>query len=145
MNKSISFCCISYNHAQFIERCIKSIWAQNLQNAEILALDDGSKDDSVKVLNELQKISPYPMSVIAQENSGIIGLNSNRLIKAARGELLAFISCDDEFIPNTFAEKIAFFDDEKMALVYHSQITFIDNNNNKLKGIPMIIDDIGLR
>ena len=143
MNKPISFCCLSYNHARFIERCITSIWAQNLQNAEILVLDDGSNDDSVKILRELQRTSPHPMSVIAQENSGNIGANLNKLIKQAKNKLIAFISCDDEFIPNTFAEKISLFNEEQMALVYHTQIVFVDDNNKRLSGYPkMQLDDI---
>ena len=52
MNKKlISFCCLSYNHENYIEQCIRSIWNQNYKNIEILALDDGSKDNSVSILN----------------------------------------------------------------------------------------------
>ena len=65
-NKLLSVCCLSYNHAQFIEKCIKSIWNQDYDNIEILALDDGSTDDSINVLNSLKEISPIPMKVFAQ-------------------------------------------------------------------------------
>lgn len=143
MSRLISFCCVCYNHAEFVERCVKSIWAQDLKNAEILVLDDGSKDNSVEILMELQKVSPYPMSVMTQENSGNIGANLNKLIQQTQGELIALISCDDEFIPNTFAEKIAFFDDEKLALVYESQMIFVDEDNEILSDFPkMSLDDI---
>ena len=132
--KLISFCCLSYNHENYIEQCIRSIWNQNYNNIEILALDDGSKDNSVSILNRLKVQSPCPMTIITQENSGNIGANFNKLIKRAKGELIAFIACDDAFIENSFEEKLNMLNqNNNLALVCHSKITFVDENNNLIE------------
>lgn len=57
-NQLLSVCCLSYNHEQYIEKCIKSIWNQNYDNIEILALDDGSSDGSINILNSLKGSQP---------------------------------------------------------------------------------------
>ncbi len=86
--------------------------------------------------------SPLPMRVFAQENSGKIGANANKLIAAASGELLAFISCDDEFVPRTFAKKIAMFAaNSNLALVCESQITYVSEAGEPLNyGMRMKLD-----
>lgn len=138
-NKLLSVCCLSYNHEQYIEKCIKSIWNQNYDNIEILALDDGSTDNSINVLNSLKDISPIPMKVFTQENSGNIGKNFNKLFNEAKGELIAVISCDDEFIPNTFHKKVSLMSDNKnLAFICDSQIIAIDENNNIIDNYPTL-------
>ena len=98
----LSVCCLCYKHKKFAAECINSIWALDRSDIEIIALDDGSPDESVKVLTELQAASPCRFELITQENSGRIGYNFNRMISAARGEFIAFISCDDALNPANF-------------------------------------------
>lgn len=136
MDIEISFCTLSFNHAKFIKQCIQSIHAQGLFSYEIIALDDGSKDESAKILQDLAKISPCPMRVISQKNSGKIGANCNKMASFARGKFLAFISCDDAFVANTFKEKLAFFEDENIALVLDKNINFINENNEPFENPP---------
>ena len=138
-NKLLSVCCLSYNHEQYIEKCIKSIWNQNYDNIEILALDDGSTDNSINVLNSLKDISPIPMKVFTQENSGNIGKNFNKLFNEAKGEFIAVIACDDEFIPNTFHKKVSLMSDNKnLAFICDSQIIAIDENDNTIDNYPTL-------
>lgn len=131
--KLLSFCCLSYNHAKFIEQCIKSIWNNDYKNIEIIVLDDGSTDNSVEILNQLQKESPYTMKVISQENCGCIGKNINTLIKEANGEFLSIIACDDALIENSINQKIQDLTaDDKLAFICHSKIIAVDENNSKI-------------
>jgi alpha-1,3-rhamnosyltransferase len=72
----ISFCCVSYNHEKFIERYLESIWnlesiwTQDYKNIEIIVVDDGSTDESVKVLESLKSKSPFPLKILTQQNTG---------------------------------------------------------------------------
>lgn len=102
-----SVCCLGYNHANFLEQTIRSIWNDGYQDIEIIALDDGSSDESVKILNELADKSPFPMRVIAQENTGHIAKNINRLLKYASGEFVAVIALDDVYDKGCISKKAA--------------------------------------
>ena len=122
----LSVCVVSYNHEKYIKECIESIWNNDYKNIEILALDDGSKDNSANILKELQKNSPYPMTVFVQKNSGNIGANFNKLFKAAKGEYITVLACDDKLAENTLNFKIQkFLADKNLAFICHSKINGI--------------------
>lgn len=143
MNKGLlSFCCVSYNHEKYIEGCIRSIWEQDYADIEILVLDDGSKDNSVAILNELKSKSPVPMQIIAQENTGMIGANFDKLIKSCNGEFFAIIACDDKFIPNTINAKVkSLLENDSLAFICHSQVTAINENDEITDIVPPLTLD----
>ncbi len=134
MNKGLmSFCCLSYNHANYIEECIKSIWEQDYKNIEIIALDDGSTDESVTILKKLKEISPCPITVISQDNSGCIGENFNKLIQLAKGEYITFIACDDNYIKNTIKKKVNYLlKDINLAFICDSKIHCINDKGESI-------------
>jgi alpha-1,3-rhamnosyltransferase len=71
-----------------------------------LVLDDGSKDGSIRILQDLSRRSPVSMQVIFQENTGNIAKNMNKLIKLAKGKYVSFISGDDILTENSINEKV---------------------------------------
>ena len=126
-NPLVSICCVSYKHSRFIEQALKSFWEQDYKNIEILALDDGSPDDSLEVLNKLKETSPCPMEVYGQENSGNIPKNFNFLMKKARGKYIAIIALDDLFLKNAIAPKIEMMEkDENIQFVFNTR--FLQTN-----------------
>lgn len=102
----VSICCLGYKHKKFLTDCIESIWEQDYKNIEIIAMDDGSKDGSDELLDELSSKSPFPMKVLKQENTGKVGLNFNKLINYANGEFILFSSLDDFFTNTSISDKI---------------------------------------
>jgi len=134
-----SICCLGYNHAAFIKQSIEAMWAQDYKNLEIIALDDGSKDNSVALLKELQAQSPVPMSVIDQVNTGNIGGNFNRCFEHASGEFVMFISLDDKLYPQAISEKMAFMNGhKKVAFGANSKIMGIDAYENIKDDVPAL-------
>ncbi|MCQ2976090.1 MAG: glycosyltransferase [Bacteroidales bacterium] len=126
----ISVCICCYNHSEFLDFCIKSIYEQDYKNIEILILDDGSSDNSVEVIKNLQKDSPIKITTIFQENSGCIGANFNKLLDLASGKYVSIISADDALLPNAFSKKIEIMEkDDNVQFVINSQIQSIDENN----------------
>lgn len=104
--KLVSVCCLGYKHKEFLADCIESIWGQDYRNIEIIAMDDGSKDGSDELLDELSKKSPFPMVVLKQENTGNIGFNVNKLIGMASGKFIMFTSLDDFLTSTSVSDKI---------------------------------------
>jgi glycosyltransferase involved in cell wall biosynthesis len=134
MNKPlISIITLCYNHAEFLEESIISIWEQDYPNIEIIVIDDGSQDGSGEKLLELQKQSSFPMDIILQKNTGNIGLNLNRGIKKAKGEFISFLSCDDKLAPNIFFKLFAAINkDTNIQFVIPKEYFLFGSRNNDI-------------
>jgi alpha-1,3-rhamnosyltransferase len=61
----------SYNHAPFVEKCLRSIFKQTLAPKKLLVIDDGSRDDSPKIIERVLKDCPFDADLIARENRGL--------------------------------------------------------------------------
>lgn len=83
-----------YNEETHIERCIKSILKQTYQNMEIILINDGSKDNSLKILKEFEKEYPSKIRVFTHKNKGL-GLTRNVGLDNATGEYITFLDSDD--------------------------------------------------
>lgn len=147
LNKSeplVSICALSYNHQDYIKFAIDSFLNQEYKNIEILALDDGSVDDSLKILKELADNSPVEFRVISQKNSGCIGKNFNTMLNQAKGKYVMFIAFDDAILPSAISKKVEIMEsDNNVQFVINSQIQSIDENNNYTDAVAkMPLDDI---
>ena len=85
-----------YNKAEYISRTLKSVLAQSFQNFEVIVVDDGSRDDSLKIARQTDSDK---VRVIAQENQGT-AVARNTGIQHASGEYIAFLDADDEWKSN---------------------------------------------
>ena len=136
-NGLLSICCLGYNHADFILDNIKAVWNSDYKNIEIIVVDDGSKDDSAKILKDLQKLSPFPMTVVLQENTGNIGHNLNVALKHAKGQFVAFISLDDILCSDKIKKCITkLSENPSLAFIASSEVYAIDRNGNKIHTVP---------
>lgn len=82
-----------YNGEKTIERAVKNIASQTYSNIEIVVVNDGSKDNTSKILNQL-KNSYSNLVVCEQENAGVSEAR-NQGIKIATGEWIFFLDADD--------------------------------------------------
>ncbi len=87
-----------YNASRYITKCLDSIWSQNLpvDDYEVICVDDGSRDDSLVVLNEIAKGHPNLRILQNPENLRAGGARNNG-VRNARGEYILFIDSDDYF------------------------------------------------
>lgn len=85
-----------YNAQNSIRRCIESILNQDYKDIELIVVDDGSKDDSAKILDEFA-IKDNRMIVIHKPNSGVSDTR-NLAISKVTGEYIQFLDADD-YIP----------------------------------------------
>ncbi|MDE6726143.1 MAG: glycosyltransferase family 2 protein [Ruminiclostridium sp.] len=92
-----------YNASEYLMESVLSILDQTYKNIELICIDDGSTDMSLKVLNKIK--SNYPkrkMVIISQENSGPAAAR-NRGLDAATGDYIAFVDSDDRIEQNTYS------------------------------------------
>lgn len=108
-NPKISVIIPVYNVEQYLEQCLNSIITQSLKDIEIICIDDGSTDNSPKILADYQK-KDERIKVITKKNEGQ-GIARNEGLKIAKGEYISFVDPDDwleqgmyEFLYNKFIE-----------------------------------------
>lgn len=82
-----------YNVDKYLDRCIKSLINQDIEDYEIILIDDGSKDNSGQMCDEYQDRNSK-IRVFHKENEGL-GLTRNYGINQATGEYILFVDSDD--------------------------------------------------
>lgn len=105
-----------YNAEPYLKEAIDSILEQTYENFELLAINDGSKDNSGKIIDHYAKIDSR-VKAIHQKNTGIVKV-LNRGIDMANGEFIARMDSDDVSFPRRFEQQLAVFaEDPKVVLV----------------------------
>ena len=84
----------TFNRAEHVIRAIESVLSQSYKDYEIIVVDDGSTDKTKDALEHYMDRIKY----IYQDNSGVSSAR-NKGIMAARGEWVAFLDSDDEWLP----------------------------------------------
>ena len=99
-----------YQNGRTLARTVRSIQAQTEQSWELIAVDDGSRDDTLAALTQLAQDEPR-MRVIHQENGGVSAAR-NAGMEAARGTWLSFVDADDHLLPHALAHLLSLTDEE---------------------------------
>jgi len=102
-----------FNRAGTLPRCVESVRAQSLTDWEAIAVDDGSSDGSVEVL---ANFADGRVRVLRHEQNRGAGPARDTAIRAARGEYLAFLDSDDEWLPGKLDAQVAALEKTTAAL-----------------------------
>lgn len=102
VNVSVIIPC--YNAEIFIKDCLDSVFAQTLQEIEVICINDGSKDSTIDILKEYGSRNKN-LYILSQENQGS-GIARNRGIDIAKGEYIAFMDADDFYPAKDTLEKM---------------------------------------
>ncbi len=100
-----------FNSERYLKKAIESIINQTLSfkdNVQLIIVDDGSTDDSLKLAQEFQKQYPNNITVHSKENEGQAKAR-NLGLKYAKGEYVNFLDSDDYLSTNAFEEVYGFF------------------------------------
>ena len=119
----------TYNRAYLIGRAIKSVLNQTYQDFEIIVVDDGSTDNTEKVVKSFNNAK---ISYIRHEKNRGEAAARNTGIKAAKNEYIAFQDSDDESFSQRLEKQVIIFEEEsqKIGLVYSDMIS-IDEKGKK--------------
>ncbi|TAH72109.1 MAG: glycosyltransferase family 2 protein [Anaerolineaceae bacterium] len=116
-NIQVSIIMPVYNVEKYLRQCLDSLFSQTLQKIEIIAVNDGSTDNCLQILEEYQSKNPQIMRIYTTENKGVSHAR-NYGMKKASGDYILFVDSDD-FIEKDMCEKLynkAILDDNDIVI-----------------------------
>ena len=136
MNTKIAYLVPSYNHSKYICSVLDSIYEDATtmdETWELIIIDDGSTDGSVKLIYEwLEKHScRNNIAAISRENKGL-GATLNELILKSSAELIRLCSSDDLLISGSTSAMLVPFSNFNELLCVVGDGVIVNENGNKL-------------
>jgi glycosyltransferase involved in cell wall biosynthesis len=128
MNKKSPFVSIilpTYNRADLIVDSIESVFAQSFSDYELIVVDDGSTDNTRKLLSAMAKSGELRYE--HQENLGL-SVARNRGIQLARGELITFLDSDDLYSSDKLQKQVDYLLQYPKAMFVHSWFSKFDEH-----------------
>lgn len=122
MNFDLSIIIPIYNVEKYVLECIQSVVNQLKDNMEVILIDDGSTDDSSKLIQPYVNSDKY-IYYYRQDNKGLSAAR-NKGIELARGEYLFFLDSDDYIAQDTFDIMLAEAKKNKVDLVFANHVLF---------------------
>lgn len=115
-----------YNGEKYISETIDSVLGQTYPNFEMIVVDDGSKDNSARVVQKYQQ-KDKRIKLIKQNNAGSAAARNNG-IRHANGQYIALLDADDVWLPNFLEKQIHFMKKNSTVCVF-SSYDRIDENS----------------
>lgn len=124
MSFTVSIIVPVYKSEAYIGRCLDSLCNQKYQNIEIIVVDDGSPDSSLKIVSEYQ-IKDNRIRILKQQNEGAASaLNNGTIIST--GEYITYLDSDDFIDCDTISDAVKIVNKYDVDLVFWSFQKFND-------------------
>ena len=117
-----------YNVEKYVEKCLLSVINQTYKNLEIIVVNDGTKDNSLKIC-EMLKEKDARIKIINQENAGL-SCARNTGIENASGEYICFVDSDD-FLDKDFIDTLLSNALQNNVDICACDFWYIDESNKK--------------
>lgn len=137
MSELVSVVIPVYNAEKFIRDTVASIKSQTYDNYEVLLVDDGSTDNTMSVLKDIEN----DKFKILKSDGKSAACARNTGIKAANGRYIAFIDADDLWDPDKLSKQIKFMEENDAAFSF-TGYEFADENGvsvHKIVSVPHTI------
>lgn len=119
----------SYNHEEYVAEAIGSVIDQTFGDWELVVTDDGSTDDTVRVIEAFD--DPRIRLHALERNRGTCAA-MNDAIGRAQGRYIAVLNSDDAFLPHKLETQLAYLEDHPDRAAVFSRAEFIDANSEPL-------------
>lgn len=110
------------NSEKYLREAIDSVYAQTYKDWEIIFWDNGSRDNSPKIAKSYDSRLKYFRS----ENTVLLGEARNYAIEKAEGKYLAFLDCDDIWLPEKLEKQIGLLEKDQCILLVYSNYFWLN-------------------
>ena len=131
--KILTISIAAYNVERFISSTLESLVSlsgeslEMLRRLEIIVVNDGSKDDTEKIVKTYVDKYPFAVNLVSKENGGY-GSTINASAKVANGKYFKLLDGDDTFITENISDYIKFLDNCEADIVISP---YVENNKSK--------------
>ncbi|MCF7907812.1 MAG: glycosyltransferase [Candidatus Omnitrophica bacterium] len=140
-SKKIDIIIPAYNKADLTVKAIDSVLQQTYNNIEIIVVDDGSTDETKKLISSVKDKSK--VKYIYKDNGGACSAR-NLGIKVSQAQYIGFLDCDDMYLPQKVELSLAYLEDNPDIGFVHTAAYFIDENDTILRQFsPKISTKVG--
>lgn len=121
-----------YNSSKYLKKCLDSVFNQTYKNIEVVIINDGSTDDSEKIIKDYMK-KYKNIKYFYQKNKGQ-SVARNEGLKKSSGDFIMFVDSDD-FIDTNMIEKLIdpMIKDEKIDLTFCNYYLYKNNKTTNVK------------
>ncbi len=130
-NGKISVLITVYNNEKYVEKCIQSLKKQTYKNWEAVIVDDGSIDNTPKILKKICRDKRFKI-ITFKKNKGRVAAYNYGASKC-KGQYIAILDSDDIALKNRFEQQIKFFNQNKEAKIVASWAYLIDRNSKIIR------------
>ena len=134
-NDLISIVMSVYNDEKTLSEAIKSILEQSYTNFEFIIINDGSIDNSLKIIQKFKNLDKR-IFVINRENKGL-AYSLNEAINKSNGKYIARMDADDISLPNRLEEQLRKFKSNKNLMVVGTSAYYLNSKISSRKIINM--------
>ncbi len=120
-----------YNAEKYIKASVDSILSQTFTDFEFIIIDDGSTDDSLKILQRYEK-KDKRVHLISRQNKGLIK-TLNQGVALSKGRYVARMDADDVNLPLRFEKQVAYLDEHINCVAVGAWSHLIDSEGDLIK------------
>ncbi len=124
---TLSVTIATYNVEDFIKESIESVLNQTFTDFEVICIDDGSKDNTVAILNEYASLDKRIKVIAKNENQGL-AVARNESLALAKGKYVVFFDGDDIYDKTLFEKAISILEKENNDMVIWDYVSFFETN-----------------
>ncbi len=130
MKPRVSIVVATYNYGRFLAEALDSIRAQTFRNWEAIIVDDGSTDDTSKVVRSYLTDARFHYVLTSHVGQPAA---KNAGIAACRSDLIAFLDADDRWLPEKLAKQVPLFDANPEVGVVYCRRHVVDERGQQIE------------
>jgi len=134
MSSLVSLVIPAYNAGEYIEEAIESVFSQTYKNIELIVINDGSTDNTLRILKKYEEKYKGKFTLISRENRGQ-SFTLNQGWSLAQGSYIGYLSADDVLLPTSIEKSVQVLDSDQDVVLTYSSFNIIDNKSRFMKTV----------